>query len=77
MSEVMVIACYRPKRGKHNDYGYDPAEQRSQTFTGMGMDINVHDNWAVESQGAIHDRAFLRVGEHREGQQRLVGLAEA
>ena len=22
----------------------------------MGLDINVHDQWAVESQGRIHDR---------------------
>lgn len=53
---------YRPKRGKANDYGYDPVEQLSQTFTGMGMDINVHDNWAVESQGPIHDRTTENLG---------------
>ena len=53
---------YRPKSGKHNNYGYDPAEQKTQTFTGMGMDINVHDNWAVESPGPIHDRATENLG---------------
>lgn len=53
---------YRPKRGKANNYGYDPAEQKSQTFTGMGMDINVHDNWAVESPGPIHDRSTENLG---------------
>lgn len=47
---------YLPKKGRHNDYGFDPAEQASQTYTGMGEDINVHDQWAVESQGAIQDR---------------------
>ena len=53
---------YRPRRGKENNYGYDPAEQKNQTFTGMGMDINVHDNWAVESPGPIHDRATENLG---------------
>lgn len=53
---------YRPRRGKANNYGYDPAEQKNQTFTGMGMDINVHDNWAVESPGPIHDRATENLG---------------
>jgi phenylpropionate dioxygenase-like ring-hydroxylating dioxygenase large terminal subunit len=47
---------YLPKRGRQNDYGFDPAEQASRTYTGMGEDINVHDQWAVESQGAIQDR---------------------
>ena len=47
---------YRPKIGRHNGYGFDPAEQASRTYTGMGEDINVHDQWAVESQGRIQDR---------------------
>lgn len=47
---------YRPRVGKANDYGYDPAEQAARTYTGMGEDINVHDQWAVESLGAIQDR---------------------
>ena len=53
---------YRPKRGKANGYGYDPAEQRDRTYTGMGMDINVHDNWAVESPGPIYDRTREHLG---------------
>ncbi len=28
----------------------------------MGFDINVHDQWAVESQGAIHDRTREQLG---------------
>jgi hypothetical protein len=39
--------------GMSNNWGYDPEEQRTTTYTGMGMDINVHDQWAVESMGAI------------------------
>lgn len=48
---------YRPINGRFNSWGYDPEEQRTKTFTGMGSDINVHDQWAVESQGSIYDRA--------------------
>ena len=47
---------------RHNDWGYDPDEQRSATYTGMGMDINVHDQWAVESMGAIQDRTQEHLG---------------
>lgn len=60
--ELYSLPDYRPKRGKANNYGYDPMEQMNQTFTGMGMDINVHDNWAVESPGAIHDRSTENLG---------------
>ena len=60
--ELYELPDYRPRRGKHNNYGYDPAEQKTQTFTGMGMDINVHDNWAVESPGSIHDRTTEHLG---------------
>ena len=47
-----LCAARRPD----NDWGYDADEQRTATYTGMGMDINVHDQWAVESMGAIQDR---------------------
>ncbi|PZW44762.1 phenylpropionate dioxygenase-like ring-hydroxylating dioxygenase large terminal subunit [Humitalea rosea] len=47
---------YLPKRGRHDDYGFDAEEQASATYTGMGEDINTHDQWAVESQGKIQDR---------------------
>jgi phthalate 4,5-dioxygenase len=54
--ELYELPDYRPRLNRGNDYGYDPAEQQSRTYSGMGFDINVHDQWAVESQGAIHDR---------------------
>ena len=47
---------YAPLRNKSNEYGYDPEEQKTLTYTGMGLDINVHDQWAVESMGAVQDR---------------------
>ncbi|GAA1607666.1 aromatic ring-hydroxylating dioxygenase subunit alpha [Actinoplanes couchii] len=53
---------YRPLRNRENNWGYDPAEQRDLTYTGMGLDINVHDQWAVESMGRIQDRTVERLG---------------
>ena len=53
---------YRPLRNRSNNWGYDPAEQRDLTYTGMGLDINVHDQWAVESMGPIQDRTTERLG---------------
>ncbi|MDP9792224.1 phenylpropionate dioxygenase-like ring-hydroxylating dioxygenase large terminal subunit [Catenuloplanes nepalensis] len=53
---------YRPLRNRTNNWGYDPGEQRDLTYTGMGLDINVHDQWAVESMGAIQDRTTERLG---------------
>lgn len=54
---------YAPLKNKRNNYGYDPAEQARQTYTGMGMDINVHDQWAVESPGPIFDRTNEHLGK--------------
>ena len=53
---------YVPHAGRSNDWGYDAAEQRTATYTGMGMDINVHDQWAVEGMGAIQDRTREHLG---------------
>lgn len=53
---------YRPVKNKTNDYCYDPAEQKTLTYTGMGLDINVHDQWAVEMMGSIQDRTREHLG---------------
>lgn len=53
---------YLPKVNKLNDYGFDPHEQEHETYTGMGDDINVHDQWAVESMGPIQDRTKEHLG---------------
>ena len=44
---------YAPRRNARNrpSTGSMAAEQDSLTYTGMGLDINVHDQWAVESMG--------------------------
>jgi phthalate 4,5-dioxygenase len=54
--ENYALPDYLPKKDRSNDYGFDPQEQARATYTGMGHDINVHDQWAVEGQGAIQDR---------------------
>jgi len=54
---------YAPLKGAHNNYGYDAQEQSDETYTGMGLDINVHDQWAVESMGSIQDRTQEHLGK--------------
>ncbi|MBX2879620.1 MAG: Rieske 2Fe-2S domain-containing protein [Granulosicoccus sp.] len=54
---------YAPIKNKANNYGFNPDEQRDVTYTGMGLDINVHDQWAVESPGAIFDRTKEHLGK--------------
>lgn len=53
---------YAPLKNRSNDYRYDPEEQATLTYTGMGLDINVHDQWAVESMGRIQDRTREHLG---------------
>jgi phthalate 4,5-dioxygenase oxygenase subunit len=61
--QFISLPDYVPKSGRHDDWGFDPTEQRSRTFLGMGEeDINVHDQWAVESMGAIQDRTREHLG---------------
>jgi nitrite reductase/ring-hydroxylating ferredoxin subunit len=60
--ELYELPDYRSRKNKANDYGFDPHEQATQTYTGMGADINVHDQWAVESMGAIQDRTREHLG---------------
>lgn len=53
-----TLPDYLPVKNRSNDWGFDADEQRTRTYTGMGMDINVHDQWAVESLGPIQDRTI-------------------
>jgi hypothetical protein len=53
---------YMPNKNKSNHYGFDSEEQKSLTYTGMGMDINVHDQWACESMGVVQDRTKEHLG---------------
>jgi phenylpropionate dioxygenase-like ring-hydroxylating dioxygenase large terminal subunit len=59
---LYTLPDYAPRKGAQNDYGFDPDEQRDRTYTGMGEDINVHDQWAVESMGPVQDRTREHLG---------------
>ncbi len=61
--ELYELPDYIPRKNKSNDYGYDPHEQEHATYTGMGGDINVHDQWACESMGSIQDRTREHLGQ--------------
>lgn len=59
----LTLPDYVPRHGRHDDWAFDPAEQRTRTFLGLGEDdINRHDQWAVESMGAIQDRTRGHLG---------------
>jgi nitrite reductase/ring-hydroxylating ferredoxin subunit len=64
---AVALPDYKPIHNRANGYGYDPREQRTLTYTGLGMDINVHDQWAVEGQGAIQDRTREHLGRSDKG----------
>jgi hypothetical protein len=65
--ELYELPDYVPRRNKSNDYGFDPHEQEHETYTGMGADINVHDQWACESMGTIQDRTREHLGQSDKG----------
>jgi phenylpropionate dioxygenase-like ring-hydroxylating dioxygenase large terminal subunit len=54
---------YVSRANKSNNYLFDPEEQKNQTYLGMGDDVNVHDQWAIESQGVIQDRTKEHLGQ--------------
>ena len=59
----ITLPDYIPKAGRHNNWGFNADEQMSTTYLGMGEeDINVHDQWAVESMGEIADRTREHLG---------------
>lgn len=60
--ELYTLPDYIPRKNKANNYGFDAMEQKTQTYTGMGSDINVHDQWAIEGQGPIQDRTREHLG---------------
>ncbi len=65
--ELYELPDYVPRKNKGNNYGFDPHEQEHETYTGMGADINVHDQWACESMGAIQDRTNEHLGQSDKG----------
>jgi len=65
--QTIELPHYTSRKNKRNQYGYDVQEQLTQTYTGMGMDINVHDQWACESMGPIQDRTREHLGTTDKG----------
>src|SRR6516225_5047547 len=61
--QLYELPDYVPRKNKSNNYGFDPHEQERETYTGMGADINVHDQWACESMGPIADRSQEHLGQ--------------
>jgi phenylpropionate dioxygenase-like ring-hydroxylating dioxygenase large terminal subunit len=60
---TVTLPNYVPKSGRHNHWGFNAEEQHNRTYLGMGEDdINVHDQWACESMGAIQDRTREHLG---------------
>ena len=59
---LYTLPDYVPRTNAANEYGFDAEEQATRTYTGMGEDINVHDQWAVESMGPIQDRTKEHLG---------------
>lgn len=61
--KAVTLPDYIPKAGRWNQWGFNPEEQQKRTFLGMGEDdINVHDQWACESMGAVQDRTREHLG---------------
>jgi phthalate 4,5-dioxygenase oxygenase subunit len=58
---------YKPIFGRGNGWGFSAEEQQKATFTGMGFDINIHDQFACESQGPIQDRTRENLGTTDKG----------
>ncbi len=61
--QFISLPDYVPNAGRHNNWGFNAEEQLTTTYLGMGEeDINVHDQWAVESMGPIQDRTREHLG---------------
>lgn len=58
---------YKPLQNRETGWGFNADEQAKSTFTGMGMDINIHDQFACESAGPISDRTKEHLGTSDKG----------
>lgn len=58
---------YKPIYNRANGWGFDAGEQGKATYTGMGFDINIHDQFACESPGRIADRTREHLGTTDKG----------
>jgi len=58
---------YKPIFSRENSWGFNAEEQKFKTFTGMGFDINIHDQFACESPGQMADRTKENLGSSDKG----------
>ncbi|MBM3352163.1 MAG: aromatic ring-hydroxylating dioxygenase subunit alpha, partial [Betaproteobacteria bacterium] len=58
---------YKPVQNRDTGWGFDAEQQRKATYTGMGFDINIHDQFACESPGRIADRTRENLGSTDKG----------
>ncbi len=69
------LPTYTPRAGAHDHWGFSPEEQMTRTFLGMGEDdINVHDQWAVESTGQRLGGLQDRTREHLATSDKVIVL---
>jgi phthalate 4,5-dioxygenase oxygenase subunit len=55
--QFISLPDYIPKAGRHNNWGFNADEQLTTPYPALDdEDTHVHDQWAVESMGAIQDR---------------------
>jgi hypothetical protein len=62
-----VTPDYALIRNARNRYQQDRAEMQNDTFTGMGRVFQVHDAFAVETQGPIQNRISEHLGYTDKG----------
>jgi hypothetical protein len=55
-SREELTADYRLTRNAANRFQQDRPSMKTQTFTGMGTNFQVHDAFATESQGGVQNR---------------------
>lgn len=55
-SRVELTADYKLTRHAANRYQQDRTSMKTQTFTGLGTNFQVHDAFATESQGYVQNR---------------------
>lgn len=83
--QYITLPDYLPKAGRHNNWGFNADEQLRSTYLGMGEDdINVHDQWAVESMGELQERTREHLGTsdkvimaNRRVLQKAIGTVQA
>ena len=66
---------YKPIYSRQNCWGFSAEEQKFKTFTGMGFDINIHDQFACESPGRDRRPHQGEPRHHRQGHRALPAAA--